>query len=58
MAPVATLPARAAADPVEAALVASQSTFRSPRMFDADDTERGARCRALEARQVAVDHGR
>ena len=39
MAPVATLPAGAAADPVEAALEASQSTFRSPRMFDAEDTD-------------------
>jgi fatty-acid desaturase len=39
MAQAATLPARAASDPVEAALVASQSTFRSPRMFDADDTD-------------------
>ena len=39
MSPVATLPASAAADPVEAALAASQSTFRSPRMFDAKETD-------------------
>jgi stearoyl-CoA desaturase (Delta-9 desaturase) len=39
MAPVASLPANLAADPVDEALARSEGSLRSPRMFDAVDTD-------------------
>jgi stearoyl-CoA desaturase (Delta-9 desaturase) len=39
MALVASLPANVAADPVDEALARSEGSLRSPRMFDADDTD-------------------
>ena len=45
------------ADPVDEALARSESTFRSPRMFDARGHGRRRGRRALEAREVAVDLG-
>src|SRR5262245_55848507 len=38
MASAVAVPRATAADPIDEALQASQSTFRSPRMFDAEDT--------------------
>ena len=44
------------ADPVDVALASHrESSLRSPRMFDADDTDALRRRGALEARQIAVD---